>query len=49
MDERRKDHIVYRMQRRFEQLGYKVHLEPITSVAACRLVHVGVNILIVMP
>jgi hypothetical protein len=34
VDERRKDHIVYRMQRRFEQLGYKVHLEPITLMAA---------------
>ena len=34
VDERRKDHILHRMQRRFEQLGYKVHLEPITSIAA---------------
>jgi transposase len=34
LDERRKDHVVHRMQRRFEQLGYKVHLEPITSMAA---------------
>lgn len=33
-DERRKDYILHRMQRRFEQLGYKVHLEPITSMAA---------------
>ncbi|HSH80659.1 MAG TPA: IS110 family transposase [Herpetosiphonaceae bacterium] len=34
LDERRKDHVVQRMQRRFEQLGYKVHLEPIASMAA---------------
>jgi transposase len=34
VDERRKDQLVHRMQRRFEQLGYKVHLEPITSIAA---------------
>jgi transposase len=34
VDERRKDHILHHMQRRFEQLGYKVHLEPITSIAA---------------
>jgi transposase len=34
LDERRKDHILHRMQRRFEQLGYNVHLEPITSMAA---------------
>ncbi len=33
-DERRKDQLVHRLQRRFEQLGYKVHLEPITSLAA---------------
>ena len=34
LDERRKDQVLHRMQRRFEQLGYKVHLEPITSLAA---------------
>jgi transposase len=34
VDERRKDQILHRMQRRFEQLGYKVHLEPITSMVA---------------
>jgi len=34
VDERRKDQLVHRMQRRFEQLGYKVHLEPIPSLAA---------------
>ena len=34
VDERRKDHVIHRMQRRFEQLGDKVHLEPITSMAA---------------
>ncbi len=34
LDERRKDQVLHRMQRRFEQLGYKVHLEPITSMAA---------------
>ena len=34
MDERRKDRILHRMQRRCEQLGYKVHLEPIAAMAA---------------
>jgi transposase len=34
LDERRKDQVLQRMQRRFEQLGYKVHLEPIPSLAA---------------
>jgi hypothetical protein len=34
LDERRKDQVLYRMQRRFEQLGYKVHFEPIVSMAA---------------
>jgi len=34
VDERRKDQILHRMQRRCEQLGYKVHLEPIPSLAA---------------
>ena len=34
LDERRKDQVMHRMQRRFEQLGYKVHFEPITSLAA---------------
>jgi transposase len=34
LDERNKDRIIHRMQHRFEQLGYKVHLEPITSQAA---------------
>jgi transposase len=34
LDERRKDQVLHRMQRRFEQLGYKVHLEPIPSMAA---------------
>ncbi len=34
LDERRKDQVVHRLQRRFEHLGYKVHLEPLTSVAA---------------
>ena len=34
LDERRKDQVVHRLQRRFEQLGYKVHLEPITAMAA---------------
>ena len=34
LDERRKDQVLHRLQRRFEQLGYKVHLEPITSMAA---------------
>ena len=34
LDERRKDQVVHRLQRRFEQLGYKVHLEPITAMVA---------------
>lgn len=34
VNERRKDQIVHHMQRRFEQLGYKVHLEPIPPLAA---------------
>ncbi len=34
LDARRKDQLVQRMQRRFAQLGYTVHLEPITSMAA---------------
>jgi transposase len=34
LDEQHKDRVLHRMQRRFEQLGYKVHLEPITSMAA---------------
>ena len=34
LDERRKDQVVHRLQRRFEQLGYKVHLEPLSAVAA---------------
>ncbi len=33
MDARRKDQIVHRLQRRFEHLGYKVHLEPLTADA----------------
>jgi transposase len=34
VDEQRKAHVIRRMQRRFEQLGYNVHLEPISSIAA---------------
>jgi transposase len=34
LDERQKDRIVHRLERRIAQLGYKVHLEPITAVAA---------------
>jgi transposase len=34
LDERRKDQVLHRLQRRFEQLGYKVHLEPIMAMAA---------------
>lgn len=34
LDERHKERVLHRMQRRFEQLGYKVHLEPITPQAA---------------
>ena len=34
VDEQRRDQVIRRMQQRFEQLGYKVHLDPIPSVAA---------------
>ena len=34
LDERQKDRIIHRLERRIAQLGYKVHLEPITAVAA---------------
>jgi transposase len=34
LDERRKDQLLNRMQRRIERLGYKVRLEPITAEAA---------------
>ncbi len=34
LDERQKDRIVHRLERRIAQLGYKVHLEPVTAVAA---------------
>jgi transposase len=34
LDERRKDQLLNRMQRRIERLGYKVSLEPITAEAA---------------
>ena len=34
LDERQKDRIVHRLERRITQLGYNVHLEPITAVAA---------------
>jgi transposase len=34
LDEQQKDRIVDRLERRIAQLGYKVHLEPITAVAA---------------
>jgi transposase len=34
LDERQKDRVLLRMQRRCEQLGYKVHLEPIPAAAA---------------
>jgi transposase len=34
LDERRKAQVMHRLQRRFEQLGYKVHLEPVTPLAA---------------
>jgi len=33
-DERRKEQVMHRLQRRFEQLGYIVHLEPRTPLAA---------------
>jgi transposase len=34
LDEHQKDRIVHRLERRIAQLGYKVHLEPITAAAA---------------
>ena len=34
LDERRKDQVLHRLQRRIEQLGYTVQLEPITTMAA---------------
>jgi transposase len=34
LDEQQKDRIVHRLERRIAQLGYKVHLEPITAAAA---------------
>lgn len=34
LDERQKERIVHRLERRIAQLGYKVHLEPATAVAA---------------
>jgi hypothetical protein len=34
LDERQKDRIVHRLERRIVQLGYTVHLEPITAAAA---------------
>jgi hypothetical protein len=34
LDERQKDRIVHRLERRIAQLGYKVNLEPITAEAA---------------
>jgi transposase len=34
LDERQKDRIVHRLERRIAQLGYTVHLEPITAAAA---------------
>jgi transposase len=33
LDERRKDQLLNRMQRRIEQLGYRVSLEPIAAAA----------------
>jgi transposase len=33
LDERQKDRIVHRLERRIAQLGYTVHLEPVTAVA----------------
>jgi len=34
LDERQKDRIVHRLERRIAQLGYNVHLEPITAAAS---------------
>jgi hypothetical protein len=34
LDERQKEHLLARMQRRIEQLGYNVSLAPITPIAA---------------
>jgi transposase len=33
LDERQKERIVHRLERRIAQLGYKVHLEPVTAAA----------------
>jgi transposase len=34
LDARQKDRIVHRLERRIAQLGYKVHLEPVTAAAS---------------
>lgn len=34
LDEQQKDRIVHRLERRIAQLGYKVHLEPVSAAAA---------------
>lgn len=34
LDEHQKDRLIHRLERRIAQLGYKVHLEPITAAAA---------------
>jgi transposase len=34
LDERRREHLVHRMQRRLERLGYAVHLEPVAPAVA---------------
>ncbi|HEU5103192.1 MAG TPA: IS110 family transposase [Roseiflexaceae bacterium] len=34
LDERQKERIVHRLERRIAQLGYKVHLEPVVAAAA---------------
>jgi hypothetical protein len=34
LDERRREHLVHRLQRRLERLGYAVHLEPVAPAVA---------------
>jgi hypothetical protein len=34
LDEQQKDRIVHRLERRIAQLGYKVHLEPVSAAAS---------------
>jgi hypothetical protein len=36
-DERRRHYTVDRLARRIEHLGYRVHLEPVTTSVACEI------------